>query len=67
MARNEEKSQSMLNRYLQMMSSERDISKEKRPTMTSSVNDIPKAEYWRMQVIREISKRVSDIQNGLDY
>ena len=37
---------------------------ERRPYLASEVNDVKAAEKWRGQVIREISKKVSQIQNG---
>ena len=62
MARNEEKSQSMLNRYLQMKN--KDITMEKRPHLASMENSLARAEYWRRQIINEISRKVAEIQNG---
>ena len=66
MARNEEKSQSMLNRYLQMKNESKTWTKpkEKRPHMASMENSLPKAEQWRRQIIREISVKIAEIQNG---
>jgi len=62
MARNQEKAQSMLNRFLQ---SKKDDAKQKqkRPFLSSDVNDISEAEKWRYQVVKEIAKKVGEIQN----
>jgi len=64
MARNEEKSHSMLNRYLQMKRDESQGPRDKRPPLASMETSLVKAEKWRMQLLREIGKAVSDIQNG---
>jgi len=63
MARNEEKSQSMLNRFLQMKSEERKKPRERRPFLASDCKNLLDAERWRSEVLREIGKRVSEIQN----
>lgn len=68
MARNEEKAQSMLNRYLQMKNKEsQDTSIKrfaKRPALASQENNLANAERWRRQIIGEITAKVSEIQNG---
>ena len=61
MARNEEKAQSMLNRYLQMKKGDAGVP-EKRPYLASLENDLGKAEKWRFQILKEISKKVQEIQ-----
>lgn len=69
MARNEEKSQSMLNRYLQMKNKEAggiNQPKEKRPFLASQENNLSKAERWRRQVTGEIITKISEIQNGIN-
>jgi pre-mRNA-splicing factor ISY1 len=38
--------------------------RERRPYLASECLDLPKAEKWRMQIIREIAKKVAQIQNG---
>ena len=38
--------------------------KERRPTLATDEKDLRKAEKWRNQVIREIAKKVTQIQNG---
>lgn len=40
---------------------------ERRPYLASECNDLAKAEKWRMQIIREIAKKVAQIQNGMKY
>ena len=35
----------------------------KRPFLATDCDDVRKAEKWRVQVIREVSKKVSQIQN----
>jgi len=63
MARNEEKSQSMLNRFLQKKSEDRKKPKEKRPFLASDCHNLLEAEKWRSHVLRDIGKKVSDVQN----
>lgn len=38
--------------------------KDRRPYLASECNDVRKCEKWRLEIIREISKKVSQIQNG---
>eukprot|EP00871_Galdieria_phlegrea_P002782 jgi/Galph1/3504/GphlegSOOS_G2134.1 len=65
MARNEEKAQSMLNRYLRAQAEEKGepYAGEKRPYLASMCDRLDAAERWRNQVLREISRRVVEIQN----
>jgi pre-mRNA-splicing factor ISY1 len=65
MARNAEKAQTMLNRFMEMRAQELGLKKEeeRRPYLASECDDVVEAEKWRRQVIRDISKRVSQIQN----
>jgi pre-mRNA-splicing factor ISY1 len=64
MARNEEKSQSMLNRWLQMERGENKPKvKAKRPYLAELCSDLHEAEKWRGQVLKEIGKNVLVIQN----
>lgn len=61
MARNEEKAQSMLNRYLrEQRGGERG---RRRPALASHCDDVEEATRWRAQVERDIRLRVSEIQN----
>ncbi|GLC51525.1 hypothetical protein PLESTB_000511900 [Pleodorina starrii] len=63
MARNEEKAQSMLNRYLAGKVDEKRGPKQKRPYLASECRDLVEADKWRSQIIREIGKKVMEIQN----
>jgi len=66
MARDSEKAMAMLNRFV---AAKKDLlhprpSEQRRPHLSSLVSDVDEAERWRRQVIRDISKAVSQIQNG---
>jgi len=65
MARNEEKSQSMLNRWLELKKEEAGFNrpKKKRPHLVELCDNLAEAEKWRIQVLKEISKYVLLIQN----
>ncbi|KAL5611421.1 hypothetical protein BROUX41_000969 [Berkeleyomyces rouxiae] len=65
MARNAEKAQSMLFRFREAQAAEIgiiDAGRTRRPKMISEVDAIPSAEKWRGQVLKEISRKVSRIQ-----
>ena len=64
MARNAEKANAMLNRYVQAKKDALAPEKERRPWRASEVTEVPIAEKWRNSVIREIAKGVSEIQNA---
>ncbi|KAG6976567.1 hypothetical protein JG688_00001233 [Phytophthora aleatoria] len=64
MARNEEKAQSLLNRWTSMKQDFADTFKNRRPYLASKCDNLKDAERWRRQIIREISKKVADIQNA---
>jgi pre-mRNA-splicing factor ISY1 len=67
MARNEEKAQAMLNRFVAAKSAANREDKSQRPYLASECEDLPDCERYRGQIIKEISKKVSLIQNeGLD-
>uniref|UniRef100_A0A1J3H664 Pre-mRNA-splicing factor ISY1-like protein n=1 Tax=Noccaea caerulescens TaxID=107243 RepID=A0A1J3H664_NOCCA len=67
MARNEEKAQSMLNRFVTMKETEKKKPKERRPYLASECRDLAEADRWRQQILREIGHKVQEIQNeGLD-
>lgn len=38
--------------------------KERRPFLATECTDLNKAEKWRTEIIREIARKVSQIQNG---
>lgn len=37
---------------------------DRRPYLSTLVSTLPEAEKWRMQIVREIAKKVSQIQNA---
>ena len=71
MARNEEKAMAMLNRWVQM---KRDINQRKggkqidknikRPDDPKEVKTVSEAEIWKANLVKQIIKKVSEIQNG---
>ncbi|KAL2553630.1 Isy1-like splicing [Forsythia ovata] len=63
MARNEEKAQSMLNRFITMKEEEEKKPKERRPYLASECRDLAEADKWRQQIMREIGRKVGEIQN----
>ncbi|KAI3993206.1 hypothetical protein MKX01_009949 [Papaver californicum] len=63
MARNEEKAQSMLNRFITLKNEEKKKPKERRPFLASECRDLSEADKWRQQIMREIGRKVADIQN----
>lgn len=66
MARNSEKAMTALARWRRMKEEEDGTAKkhERRPFLTSECDNVQQAERWRHQVIREISKSVTAIQNA---
>eukprot|EP00958_Prasinococcus_capsulatus_P010024 scaffold974_cov368-Prasinococcus_capsulatus_cf.AAC.5 len=66
MARNEEKANALLNRWLDakagILGTKRDP--KKRPFLASECNDVAEADKWRSQILREIGKKVMEIQNA---
>jgi pre-mRNA-splicing factor ISY1 len=64
MARNEEKAQSMLNRWLAGKQLEVRGEKQKRPYLASECHDLNEADKWRQQILREIGRKVMEIQNA---
>lgn len=66
MARNAEKSQSMLFRFRAQQAADLgivDINRTKRPKAISQQENIQTCERWRGQVLKEISRKVSKIQD----
>ncbi|CBX97393.1 NineTeen Complex (NTC) component [Plenodomus lingam] len=66
MARNSEKAHSMLFRFRAAQAAEAgiiDISRTRRPKMITQVTSIPVCEKWRGQVLKEISRKVTKIQD----
>lgn len=66
MARNSEKAHSMLFRFRAAQAAEAgiiDISRTRRPKLITTITSIPTAEKWRSQVLKEISRKVTKIQD----
>ena len=66
MARNQEQAQSMLYRFREAQNAELGIGNRKdvrRPRLASSVKTIRECEKWRGEIMREISRKVSKIQD----
>lgn len=64
-ARNEEKSMSMLFRFREAQASELGLSgrSDRRPRVASSCKDLRQCERWRGEILRDISRKVSKIQD----
>ncbi|CAM1506113.1 Fc.00g057540.m01.CDS01 [Cosmosporella sp. VM-42] len=72
MARNSEKAQSMLFRFREAQAADLgiiDAGRTRRPRMITEVDAIPACEKWRGQVLKEISRKMSRIQDPVlsDY
>lgn len=68
MARNKEKAQSMLYRFREAQAAELGIntgrkSGELRPRLASACKSLKECEKWRSDVLRDISRKVSKIQD----
>jgi pre-mRNA-splicing factor ISY1 len=64
MARNQEKAQSMLNRYLAGRNDDGEApARKRRPYLASECHDLNEADKWRQQILRDIGRKVLDIQN----
>jgi len=64
MARNEEKAMAMLNRWVKMKRGLNTVDKGKRPARPEECGNVAEADNWRKQIVRELIKKVSDIQNA---
>ncbi|KDE02203.1 hypothetical protein MVLG_07226 [Microbotryum lychnidis-dioicae p1A1 Lamole] len=66
MARNEEKSQSMLYRFREAQAAELGLATktDRRPRLAASCKDLKQCERWRGEILREISRKVSKIQDS---
>eukprot|EP01101_Sappina_pedata_P008947 TRINITY_DN5075_c0_g1_i1.p1 TRINITY_DN5075_c0_g1~~TRINITY_DN5075_c0_g1_i1.p1 ORF type:complete len:300 (+),score=131.91 TRINITY_DN5075_c0_g1_i1:43-900(+) len=53
----------MLNRYLRMKKDEHRKPRDRRPYLTTKCNSLPDAEEWRLDILKEIGKKVTQIQN----
>mmetsp|Transcript_7554 Transcript_7554/g.22390 ORF Transcript_7554/g.22390 Transcript_7554/m.22390 type:complete len:276 (-) Transcript_7554:20-847(-) len=64
MARNEEKAQLMLNKWTTMkMEFNAGNLAERRPFLATDCESLGDCEKWRMQIVKEITKKVAEIQN----
>lgn len=67
MARNQEKAQALLNRFVQAKTAANREDKSTRPYLATECEDLRDCELYRAQIIKEMSKKVSLIQNeGLE-
>lgn len=65
MARSAEKAMAILSRWTTMMNNEdKPEVPTRRPFLATECNNLKEAEKWRHQIIREISKKVAQIQNA---
>jgi len=67
MARNEEKAQAMLNRWIEqkkMMEDGKGMFADKRPKIATECTNLKECTKWRSTVLREVSKKISEIQNA---
>ena len=65
MARNSEKAMTALARWRQLQLKEQGkLRVDRRPLVPSDEMNVRRAEKWRYQVVREIAKKVAQIQNG---
>lgn len=53
----------MLNRFITMKNEEKKKPKERRPFLASECRDLSDADKWRQQIMREIGRKVEEIQN----
>ena len=66
MARNSEKAMTALARWRQLQLKEQGkLRVDRRPALASEETNVKKAERWRYQVVREIARKVAQIQNGM--
>ncbi|KAI4978951.1 hypothetical protein ZWY2020_015704 [Hordeum vulgare] len=63
MARNEEKAQALLNRFITIKQEEKRKPRERRPYLASQCRDLAHADRWRVDILREIGVKVAEIQN----
>jgi len=54
----------MLNRYIKMKEEERHAPRERRPYIASDCTNLVEGEKYRMQILREVGKKVTEIQNA---
>lgn len=54
----------MLNRFLAAKGAEGKEPRKKRPYLATECRDLNEADQWRQQILREIGKKVMEIQNA---
>ena len=54
----------MLNKFLAGKAAEGKEPKKKRPYLATECRDLNEADQWRQQILREIGKKVMEIQNA---
>lgn len=65
MARNEEKAQQMLNKWVTMKQEFNSGNlAERRPFLATDCKSLGECEKWRVQIMREITRKVAEIQNA---
>mmetsp|Transcript_21924 Transcript_21924/g.32672 ORF Transcript_21924/g.32672 Transcript_21924/m.32672 type:complete len:252 (-) Transcript_21924:176-931(-) len=64
MARNQEKAQAMLNRFIAYKKDQMYGPRGRRPALASECKNLRDAEKWRRSILKEVSRHVSEIQNG---
>ncbi|CAG2102545.1 unnamed protein product [Medioppia subpectinata] len=66
MARNAEKAMTTLARWRQSQLEDQTggLNKTRRPYLASECSDLKEAQKWRLDIVREISKKVTQIQNA---
>ena len=64
MARNEEKAQLMMNKWVTMKQQFNAGVSERRPYLATDCDNLTDAERWRRDIVREITKKVAEIQNA---
>ena len=63
MARNSEKANSMLHRYLQQKAQSDTDTHQRRPYLSTLVDNVNECEKWRKHIINEIVSKITEIQN----
>ncbi|CEM36115.1 unnamed protein product [Vitrella brassicaformis CCMP3155] len=65
MARNAEKAQSMLNRWVSLKSGiSKGVTAGRRPRLSTQCSNVEDCEFWRRQIVKETSRRIQEIQNA---
>ena len=56
--------QGVLNRYVTMRQNEGKKATERRPYIATECDNLFEAEKWRQQVLKEVGRKISEIQNS---